>query len=129
MKIHFLILLIAIISISEEKNQFGNEYTKNFQQKVSKFIAFIKPKTYKSMFDYILSKNKWIEMVENVKIILEDYEEEEGEEEISYYSEDFCNNEDLEMPNTSKVSCNNFVKDFYSCMLHFPFCLNEIISN
>ena len=48
MKIHFLILLIAIISISEERNQFGNEYTKNFQEKVSKFIAFIKSKTYKS---------------------------------------------------------------------------------
>ena len=130
MKLHFLILLIAIFSLSEERNQFGNEYTKNFKNKLSKFIAFIKNKTFKSMYDHIVKRKKWIDMVGQVKKVLTDYgDDEEGEEKISNYSVKFCGGEDLKVPKTSIETCKNFVKGFYSCMLRFPFCLDEIIPN
>ena len=121
----FIILLFSIFTLSLEGPNFAVERELDFQQKVCKFVNFIKDTDLFNMYNHIYHQDKWPDAVNLIDYLVPDYptnEDDEDEEDIDEYANHFCLDKALQVPRTSLQSCNDFIKEFYNCIRYFPYC-------
>ena len=118
----FIILLFSIFTLSLEGPNFEVERELDFQQKVYKFVNFIKDTDLFNMYNHIYRQDKWPDAVDLIENLISDYPTNKDEEAIDKCINDFCLDRALNVPRTALPSCKGFMERLLGCVLYFPFC-------
>ena len=122
MKKFFLILLIAILAISDAHHSTESDEESSWVDKVNKFLEYIESERDKidwSIYNYIYKKTRdhreWCILQDGLKELIES--EDKGEEEIDEFANNFCTQTMGFSDKKSVYHCLEFVKKFYQFLV------------
>ena len=122
MKKLFLILLIAILAVSDAHHPFESGEERSWEDKVNNFLETIESDQNKmnwNIYNYIYKKRRdhreWNILQDDLKELIES--DDEGAEEIDGYANKFCTQTMGYSDRTFVYHCSQFVKKFYQFLV------------